>query len=755
MAVAPFCDLSAAGRPLPKAMASSSIILRVAVPSPVRRSFDYLPPPDVEPRCLLPGIRLRVPFGRRNVIGVLLELVSRPRIDRSRLKAAVEALDTCPVVPDPLLRLAAWASDYYHHPPGDVFSHLLPGLLRQGRAPRRQVRTLWRLTDAGRAVDPGATGSAMRQSAILKLLQTRTDAVAQAELNATFPHCHAPLKRLQEKGWIRPTQAPVEPPSRVEETRALSVNPGQTTAVDAVSAALGRFEAFLLEGVTGSGKTEVYLRIIERVLARGDQALVLLPEIGLTPQMIGRFRSRLEVAVALYHSGLSERERLDAWVMAGSGEAPVILGTRSAVFLPLARPGILIVDEEHDMSYKQQEGFRYHARDVAVMRARQASIPVVLGSATPSLESLYNAARGRYRHLTLANRAGNALPPRMRLLDIRQRPLEDGVSDTLLQAAARHLDHGNQVLIFLNRRGYAPTVLCHDCGWVARCQRCDAHLVLHQGDGVLRCHHCGGQQALPGHCPECRSAELRPLGQGTERIEQSLRRRFAGHEVIRIDRDSTRRKGTLQALLDKVREGKGMILVGTQMMAKGHHLPDVTLVGVLNADAGLFSADFRASERMAQTIIQVAGRAGRSDKPGTVLIQTHHPEHAQLQALIDNGYPAFARALMDERRQAELPPFAGMALMRAEATEQSAPQAFLTEARRKAEHRHDSHVQLLGPVPAPMERRAGRYRAQLLIQARRRSHLHELLDAWLPEVEGLPAARKVRWSLDVDPMELL
>ncbi len=736
-------------------MGRAAFILRVAVPSPLRRSFDYLPPPGVDPQRLAPGMRLRVPFGRRNVVGVLLEVVAQPRIEQSRLKPAVEALDTQAILPPPLLRLAEWASDYYHHPPGEVFTHLLPGLLRQGRAPRRQMHTSWQLTEAGRAVSPEDLGGAPRQAAILKLLQTRQGAVSQDELAATFTRCRSPLKGLQQKGWVTAEQAPVGIAVCTTEAQALSLNPAQAGVVDAVGGSLGQFQGFLLEGVTGSGKTEVYLRIIEQVIARGEQALVLLPEIGLTPQMIARFRSRLNVPVALYHSALGERERLDAWVMAGNGEAPVILGTRSAVFLPLKRPGMLIIDEEHDMSYKQQEGFRYHARDVAVMRARQAGVPVLLGSATPSLESLYNVHRGRYRHLTLPNRAGNAIPPQLKLLDIRQRRLEDGVCDLLCQAAAQHLDRENQVLVFLNRRGYAPTVLCHDCGWVARCHRCDAHLIMHHQDNVLRCHHCGGQQALPGHCPECRSAELRPLGQGTERVEQTLQRRFAGHDVIRIDRDSTRRKGTMQALLDKVHQGKAMVLIGTQMLAKGHHLPDVTLVGVLNADAGLFSADFRASERMAQTIIQVAGRAGRADKPGTVVIQTHHPEHPQLQALIRDGYQAFARALLEERRQAELPPYTSMALMRAEATEREAPQAFLAEARQKAEHKGASHVQLLGPVPAPMERRAGRYRAQLLIQASQRSHLHELLDAWLPELEGLPAARKVRWSLDVDPMELL
>jgi len=518
---------------------------------------------------------------------------------------------------------------------------------------------------------------------------------------------------------------------------------------------LGRFHAFLLEGVTGSGKTEVYLRVIQQVIAQGRQALVLLPEIGLTPQMIARFRSRLRVPVALYHSALSDRERLDTWLMAAGGEAPVILGTRSAVFIPLQRPGLLIIDEEHDLSYKQQDGFRYHARDVAVMRARQEDVPVLLGSATPSIESLFNAQRGRYRRLALPERAGNALHPRLKLLDIRQRPLEDGMSEPLIKAMELHLAQDNQVLVFLNRRGYAPTVLCHDCGWVAKCGRCDAHLVMHHHDNVLRCHHCGSQRPAPVQCPACGSREIRVLGQGTERVEKTLQRLFSHHQVLRIDRDSTRRKGAMQSLLDKVHGGKPMILIGTQMLAKGHHLPNVTLVGVLNADYGLFSADFRASERMAQTIVQVAGRAGRSDKPGTVVIQTHHPDHPLLLSLIEHGYPAFAESLLEERRQAELPPYSSMALIRAESTQRNAAQDFLVQALQAAEKSAAPHVQLFGPVPAPMERRAGRYRAQLLIQAAQRNHLHRLLNDWIPRLEALPDARRVRWSLDVDPMELL
>jgi primosomal protein N' (replication factor Y) len=731
-----------------------SLILRIAVPSPLRRTYDYLPPDGTPATQLTPGMRLRVPFGRRRVVGVLLDVVSHTPIEQSRLKSVIDVLDSRAILPPSLLNLAKWACDYYHHPPGEVINHLLPGLLRQGCAAARQTYSVWHVTPAGMTVDPRSLINAPRQAALLRLLQQRPQGMDEEQLAGHY--AHSPLRGLINKGWVVKHDAPrraAEHPAGATTPPAL--NPAQADAVNQVTAVLDGFNAFLMEGVTGSGKTEVYLEIIQDVVRRGLQALVLLPEIGLTPQMIARFRSRLGVPVALYHSALTDRERLDTWVAAAGGEAPVILGTRSAVFVPVRRPGVIIIDEEHDLSYKQQEGFRYHARDVAVRRAQQEGIPVMLGSATPSTETLHNVQRGRYHHLTLPERAGTAAHPRLMLLDIRQRPLQSGLSEPLIKAVKYHLAQGNQVLIYLNRRGYAPTVLCHDCGWVGKCERCDAHLVVHHHEDILRCHHCGSEHPLPDHCPACHSTGLRLLGQGTERVEQALRRLFPDNEVVRIDRDSTRRKGAMQALLDKVHGGKPMILIGTQMLAKGHHLPEVTLVGIINADAGLFSADFRASERMAQSIVQVAGRAGRGEKRGTVVIQTHHPEHPLLQSLVNEGYRACAQSILDERRVSALPPYTSMALLRAESTRRDEPRDFLIAALHTAEQSAAPHVQLFGPVPAPMERRAGRYRAQLLIQAAQRNHLHRLLDDLIPRLETLPTARRVRWSLDVDPVELL
>jgi primosomal protein N' (replication factor Y) len=532
------------------------------------------------------------------------------------------------------------------------------------------------------------------------------------------------------------------------------LNSAQGSAVEEILGALGRFQAFLLEGVTGSGKTEVYLRVIERVVHLGLQALVLVPEIGLTPQTVDRFRRRLPVPVAVLHSGLGERERLRAWLAARDGEAPVVVGTRSAVFVPLRAPGVLIVDEEHDLSYKQQEGFRYSARDLAVVRGQQQGVPVVLGSATPSLESLHNTSLGRYRRLALPERAAGAGQPGLAVVDLRRRRLQHGLSEALLAAVAGRLGRGEQVLLFLNRRGFAPVLLCHDCGWTATCARCDARLTLHRRAGCLRCHHCGAEQAVAVACPECGSQDLRPVGAGTERIEAALGDAFPSARIARIDRDTVRRKGALEKALARVQEGEADILIGTQMLAKGHHFPNVTLVGVVDADGGLFSADFRAGEHLAQRILQVAGRAGRGDRPGEVLVQSHHPDHPLLRALLEDGYPAFAATALAERREAGLPPYSFAALLRAESADARAALAFLAEARAGLPGDLPEGLQVLGPAPSPMERRAGRYRGQLLLLSPGRPGLHRVLDSWLPVIEDLRSARRVRWSLDVDPLEM-
>jgi len=547
---------------------------------------------------------------------------------------------------------------------------------------------------------------------------------------------------------------PPEPKKTPESLRLreppFALNAEQRQALVAIDRKAGQFQPWLLFGITGSGKTEIYLQAIASVLARGEQALVLVPEIGLAPQTVARFRARFQTEIAVLHSGRNERERLEAWRAARSGQAGIVIGTRSAVFTPLARPGLIIVDEEHDLSFKQHEGFRYHARDLAVRRAQLESTPIVLGSATPSLESLANARLGRYELLELKERAAGASMPVFKLIDLRQQKLQDGFSDLLLQAVKTTLARGEQVLVFINRRGFAPLLLCHDCGWQAHCRRCDARPTLHRSPVRLHCHHCGSESAPPVQCPSCGSADLRAVGLGTERAEELLGKRFPKVPLFRVDRDSTRRKDALSQLYHEIHSAGPALLVGTQMLAKGHHFPKVTLVAILDVDGGLFGADFRAPEHMAQLILQVAGRAGRADKPGLVLLQTHQPEHPLLHELITAGYSAFAERVLEERRQLGLPPFGHLALIRAEATDAARPMTFLQQIAAAA---HPG-LQLWGPVPAPMEKRAGRFRAHLLLQSERRPALHAALDALIPCIERLPDARRVRWSVDVDPQDI-
>ncbi len=728
-------------------------ILRIAVPSPLFRLFDYLPPRDAD-GALAPGMRVAVPFGRGKCVGILIETLAHSEVERGKLKHAQQILDEQPVLPDDILAMARWAADYYHHPLGEVLAGCLPVLLRRGEALRAAGETVFCISAAGRAANPADYARAPQQARALGFIAAQADGASRAQLAAADIGAHT-LRALRARGWIE-TQLRVSSSAapRLQPAAAPALSPAQQQAVAAIQAGSDGYQAFLLDGVTGSGKTEVYLQAIAACIARGRQALVVVPEIGLTPQLIERFQQRFGQLPALLHSALNEGERLQAWLAAASGAAAIIIGTRSAAWVPLARPGLFIVDEEHDASLKQQDGFRYSARDLLVWRAHRDKVPIVLGSATPALESLHNARQGRYQHLSLPERAGAARAPRLHLLDIRNQQLDEGLSPALLSHMRAHLARDGQVLLFLNRRGFAPTLLCHACGWVAECRRCDAHLTLHQSARHLRCHHCGSQQPIPRQCPSCGCTDLRPLGTGTERAEQALARHFPELACVRIDRDSTRRKGRLEDLLAQAASGQARILLGTQMLAKGHHFPSVTLVGILQADQGLFSADFRAGERLAQQVIQVAGRSGRAERAGEVFIQTHHPDHPLLQQLVAAGYPAFADAALSERQAAGLPPFSNLALLRAEATDARAPELFLREARDSAEPRLSKGLEFWGPVPSPMERRAGRFRAQLLLVAPERKQLHRLLAAWVPRLSELKSARKVRWSLDVDPIDL-
>jgi primosomal protein N' (replication factor Y) len=693
-------------------------------------------------------MRVRVPLGRQRAVGFVAALAQESELPAARLRHALELLDPEPLWDDRCLDLLRWAADYYQHPLGEVLAAAVPAALRRG-APARGAVPAWQLSSRG-LVESGSPRPRLgpRQQSLLERLRAGplpADEASAAGLGDA-------LRSLGRRGWIESIELPEAAPAPgAGAGRAPPLSPAQREACEAIGGSLDGFAPWLLHGVTGSGKTEVYLDVIERVLARGRGALVLVPEIALTPQLVGRFRHRLPVPVVTLHSSMTDSERLDAWRAARSGAAPVVIGTRSAVFTPLPDPGVIVVDEEHDPSYKQQEGFRYSARDLAVARAARHSIPVVLGSATPSLETLANAAEGRYRKLSLPERAGAAGRPRVGVVDLRRHAARDGLAQPVIAAIERHLGAGGQVLVYLNRRGWAPTLFCSGCGWIAPCPSCDARMTVHMARARLVCHHCGADAPLPFGCPKCGS-EVSPVGQGTERVEQALAELFPQAPLVRIDRDVIRRRGDIERALEEVASGRARILLGTQMLTKGHDYPDVTLVAVLNADQGLFGADFRASERLAQQIVQVAGRAGRGARAGEVLVQSAYPENPLLTSLIHEGYEGFARRALEERRAAAWPPYARLALLRADAPDRGALHAFLRDAADAA--RPPQGVRLLGPAAAAMERRAGRYRAQLLVEAAARPVLKQFLDAWLPAVEQLRRPRPLRWSVDVDPIEV-
>jgi len=725
-------------------------VLRVALPVPLQRLFDYLPPPGVQAASVAIGQRILVPFAARELVGIVsghgqAEAGIEP-------KPALALPEGEPLLQGELLASLHWLAGYLHAPLGEVLAGALPAALRRGEPLPDTAVHGWRLSEAGRTALPAMRAG--KPQALATLLAGIRD---EDWLDGEAPGWRAPLRALRERGLVERialamgTQA--TEPGRISPA-AISLNAEQRSASDAIRAVDG-FAAFLLDGVTGSGKTEVYLDAIADCIARGRQALVLVPEIGLTPQALARFRARLGVPVHALHSGLNDGERARAWLAAARGQARVIVGTRSAVFVPLPEAGVIVVDEEHDGSYKQFDGIRYHARDFAIVRARALGVPVVLGSATPSLESLHNAQSGRYAHLRLRQRAGEAKPPAVRVLDVRKQPLQAGLSNAALDAIRAALGAGGQVLVFKNRRGYAPVLLCHDCGWSAHCTRCGtpdkpSAMTVHGGGRRLQCHHCGHRRAVPLACPDCASLALQAQGAGTERIEEVLKERFPDAPVLRIDRGSSQRRDAIERHFAELGSKPG-ILVGTQMLAKGHDLPNLTLVVVVGVDEGLFSADFRSGEKLAQLLIQVAGRAGRADKPGTVLVQTHHPAHPLLLTLIAGGYHAFADGELALREAADFPPFAHLALLRAEAKHADTPMQFLQRAK---DLLGDAGIEIAGPLPAPMPRRAGYLRTQLILAANERRRLHAALDALMPRLQAMPEARKLRWSLDVDPAEL-
>lgn len=756
-------------------------VLRLAVPVPLRQSFDYALPLALpaERSADLPvdrpvdlpaeeaanwlGVRCEIKFGRQTLVGICIE--TDPADAHAKPKPIIARLDATATISPQMLALGRWLADYYHHPLGEVLPLLLPPPLRRPTrlAELNQARQV--MAYRARPLEPAAeevlatalARSPKKRAALAHLANGPATRVAMLKAGFSGPT----LKSLLELGAIESFRTEPRPRGHDDPPTgtALTLSREQQTAVTAIVTGLGQFSPVLLDGVTGSGKTEVYLQAITEALRQRCQVLVLIPEIALTPQTLARFQERFPATECL-HSQVADSERLRLWDACREGTIDVLIGTRSAALLPFARLGLIIVDEEHDPSYKQVDGLRYSARDLAVKRAADCQIPLVLGSATPALESLRNARTGRYQHLRLSERAGGASFPTLRLLDIRGQSMHDGLSLPLLREIKRHLDQGNQVLIFINRRGYAPSLLCASCGAAVECPACERPMTYHRrpaGAGHLQCHHCGRQTPEPDGCARCQHPALVPVGIGTQRTELALKERFPNVTIHRIDRDTARSKKRLEAHFAAIHRGNPAILVGTQILAKGHHFPNVTLVGLLNADAGFTAPDFRAAERTAQLIIQVAGRSGRAEQAGEVIIQTLQPEQPLLNALIKAGYAGFAADELERRESAGLPPAAAMLLLRAEAERATDAEQLLHWVLDRVRGQRGG-AELLGPVPAPQPKLANRFRYQLLGLHAQRKPLHALADrltAVLGSKAAQPMVRRARWSLDIDPYDTL
>ncbi len=736
-------------------MTQPTVLLKIAVPGPFRKLFDYLPLETNEKQALLPGIRVLVPFGPRKVIGILIEITNNNQAASFKLRTVTQYLDAAPLFDEKTFSWLRRVSQYYHHPLGETLLTAIPTLLRKEKKPHAAQQVFWQALSN----DPQQENTLQRapkQRAVYQFIQQQNSAVSQKVLLENFLKPQSILKTLQAKNLIKPSYHAKDLPAANLPT----ASPGQTltdaqqAVTEAMLSHIHEFKVMLLNGVTGSGKTEVYITVAKKVVASGKQVLILLPEIALTPQLVARFRCRFTCMIDVLHSGLNDTERFTVWDNIKNNRTQILIGTRSAIFSPFESLGLIVIDEEHDLSFKQQDGLRYSTRDIAILRAKPNGFPVILGSATPSLESIANIEKPHYLQLHLTQRAGKAMPPKIKTLDIRGRKLIEGLANDLITQMTATLERDEQVLLFLNQRGYAPALICHQCGVVEKCPRCDRNMTIHQARNRITCHHCGYEKKLPNECIHCKHSDLRPIGYGTERIEKCLQTLFPDTDIIRIDRDTTARKNAILRLLEKVKNDTGQILLGTQMLAKGHDFPNVTLVGILNADQGLFGADMRSGERLAQLITQVAGRAGRGNKPGYVLIQTHNPEHALWHTLIHESYNTYAQQALEERRQAGLPPYSFAGLFRAESTDITDAIQFLNAVKKSMQTYEALGVEIYGPVSAPMERRAGKFRIQLLLISQQRDKIHQCIAAGLNEIENLKLAKKVRWNLDVDPLDM-
>ena len=726
-------------------------IVRVALAVPLPRFFDYLSSPDLTP---IVGGRVLVPFGSQKRVGIVVDLPASSDVAKEKLKPIIDVLDAESLFNSTTWDWLAWSANYYRAALGDVLFQALPVKLRNGESAVKNDRTFWRITDLGKqALELGELKRAKKQAEALNLLLTQDLEKGNNEISSAI------WSALKGKDYVEEIIVPTEQKSwqqalgdnpLVNLDNRLTLNKQQALAFSQLLFQEG-FNVWLLEGVTGSGKTEIYLQYIEEVLKKGKQVLVLVPEIGLTPQTVRRFQARFNVEIDVLHSNLNDTQRLNVWERARTGQSAIVIGTRSALFTQFSDLGLIILDEEHDGSFKQQDGWRYHARDLGIVLAQKLNIPILLGSATPSLESVNNVQNGKYHHLVLSKRAGNATALRQFVIDLKHQRIQNGLSEPLLKRMQEHLEKGNQVLLFLNRRGFAPVLLCHECGWIDECHHCEKPYTYHQHQRVLRCHHCGAQKTVPMQCGHCGSTHLVTTGLGTEQLEETLKARFPQYNIARIDRDSTARKGKLEGYLEDIQQGKSQILIGTQMLAKGHHFPNVTLVALVNVDNALFSLDFRAEERLAQLYVQVAGRSGRAEKQGEVVLQTHYPDHPLLTTLLEKGYQAFAEETLKLRHNMGLPPFSFQALFKAQCRHSEEAENALSQLASFFYEQKIEGLQVLGPIPAPFSKKAGQYRWQLLLQHASRKQLQAALSRYSPE---LIKSSQVRLILDVDPLDL-
>ncbi len=731
----------------------SQIIYEIAVPTPLYRSFDYLPMENGSTAEV--GSRVKVSFANRVLVGVVIAIKDTSDFAISKLKPISEVLDPKSLLTDETLRLAQWAIKYYQSYPGEILSLCFPTALRKGKEATKKTDMVWVKKDVEQDF-----GRAKRQQEIYELIAASESGLLVSQLPEPKKDV-AIIRQLAKRGAIKkqPLEENISPISTKQIQDDLQLNSEQQDAYNSICEDLESYKTHLIFGITGSGKTEVFIQAIRKILQQGKQALILVPEIGLTPQLVKRFTDRFNEKIVTLHSEMSETEKLNSWLAVKSGNAKIMIGTRSALFTPFTNLGLIIIDEEHDLSFKQQDGIRYSARDMAVARAHMRNIPIVLCSATPSLESLHNANHGRYNLLPLTQRAGKAEPPKFSIIDIRNQKLQAGMAHRFILKIKQHVEAGGQVIIFLNRRGYAPVVMCHSCGWMAKCDHCDVRLTLYQSENVLRCQHCGYTVRTPVQCPDCGEKEIMPVGKGTERIEEALKAIFPQTTIARIDRDTTSRKGSFAKLMQDANDGKIQILLGTQMLAKGHHLPNITLTAVVDIDSGLFSADFRSTEKLAQLVTQVAGRSGRGDKAGEVVLQTHHPDNPTLHKILFSGYSEFSKLELKQRQETRLPPYTCMAVIRADAMSKAIPNQFLDSLveyidtnRNKLDS--DNLLEVMGPIPSSVHRRNRHYHANLFLQSPNRSLLQKVLEEATSIASSSKLGKKVRWHIDMDPQEL-